>query len=252
MATPPSTPGSALVVFPFSAGPHGCHLLLVTKVGVHWTLELQGTEWKVKQAPTSDNLESVECRGCSCFTPAIDLITTVSPRALLHYRCTCKVHPLIVVIPQPTTQAPTVNSQMNPGCIPQPSTLAYPLHAGVHPAYKKSLTPGAIRVQILDDTPSPAPETPDVGPSEKPMCPECQNTGKVQLFTSTQPCKLCTTVETTVEIETFLPSENFKGVKKDWKVRNVCGGIATTPQGHIIRRNTVGLAMPDDSWCVGS
>ncbi len=93
---------------------------------------------------------------------------------------------------------------MNPGCIPQPSTLAYPLQGGAgplkknSPAYQARYNNPNDKLDFSD--PNPPPET-RVQPEEKPMCPECQNTGKVQLFTSTQPCKLCTTVETEDAIE---------------------------------------------------
>jgi len=79
--------------------------------------------------------------------------------------------------------------------------------------------------------PNPAPET-RVQPKEKPVCPECQNTGKVQLLTSTQPCKMCNIATTVQALK----------VSKGWRMK-----FTTTHHFTEYPSGRVGFASP--KWC---
>ncbi len=230
MATPSSPPGSCTVAFPFSAGPGGCHLLIVSQSGVHTTLQLQGIDWLVTVA-LSCHLVTVECKGCQVLVTGRELITTVSPPGLLRYRCTCMTpSPVKVILPVPEAAGPLVN----PGCIPQG-------------AYAPT------------ETPEPAPETRVQPPESVPVCPECKNTGKVQLLTTTQPCKMCDAK--------IVETVNHEGIGNQWKVKFATplaspttmpfyakGWVAPLiPKGGylVLRKYSGGLTLPK-VWNIGS
>ena len=107
----------------------------------------------------TSNVESVECRGCRTLVLGGELIVTVNPRSLLRHRCACAIASPVVIVNQ---QKPSYFS-------------------GVDMAAKDNAKDPEVEVEGGDKDKDEV----------KEACPECNGTGKVQLFTSTQPCSLC-------------------------------------------------------------